>query len=337
MPANLTPQYFEAERRYKEARTAMEKVEALRGMLAIMPKHKGTEKLQADLRRRLAKHQEEVEVERQHKGGAHASPGFVKREGAGQVALVGAANAGKSSLVAALTHAHPKIAPYPFTTHEPQAGMMAFEDVQVQLVDTPAVSTEYLEAWMPELVRRADRALLVANLGSDALLEELEAVVQPLAGRQVRLQAEPVPEEERGTGPVETLVAATQCDAAGAAERLDVLREALAATLPGLPETRLAVVSAATGEGLAGLRQTLFAALRVIRVYTKLPGHKPDHERPFVLPRQATVIDLARAVHRDMAEGLQYARLWGSGRFEGQTVQRDHELQDRDIVELHSG
>jgi ribosome-interacting GTPase 1 len=334
VPANLTPQYFEAERRYKEARTAVEKVEALRAMLAIMPKHKGTEKLQADLRRRLAKHQDDIEVERQRKGGAHASPGFVKREGAGQVVLVGAPNAGKSSLLGALTHAHPKIAPYPFTTREPLAGMMPFEDVQVQIVDAPPVA-ESMEGWMAELVRRADRALLVANLASDAVLDELDGVVQHLARRSVRLQGEPVPEEGRGEGAVETLVAATQCDAPGAAERRLLLAEALGAAVPRLPEPAVVAVSAATGEGLESLRRTLFEALRVIRVYTKLPGHKPDHERPFVLPRHASVLDLARLVHRDMAETLHYARLWGSSRFEGQTVQRDQELQDGDVVELH--
>ena len=364
MPANLTPQYHEAERRYKEARTSAEKQKALRGMLAIIPKHKGTEKIVADLRRKLSKLQEEIEAERRHKSGG-PSPGHVKSEGAGQVVLLGAANAGKSSLLGALTHAHPKIAPYPFTTREPQAGMMDFEDTQVQLVDTPAVSAEFMEPWMGELLRHADRTLLVCDLASDSVLDDLEVLVRRLAERQVRLRPPAPPDPEaapavaasgadagHGAPPafespaaardqtdtrlasVETLVAANKADAAGAAERLLLLHEVLHQAL-GVGEEDVVAVSAQTGAGLETLRRALFASLRVIRVYTKMPGRKPEQERPFVLPRGATVIDLARVIHRDMAESLQFARLWGSSRFDGQTVQRDQELQDGDVVELH--
>jgi hypothetical protein len=336
VPANLTPQYFEAERRYKEARTSAEKIKALRGMLAIMPKHKGTEKLQADLRRKLSKLQEEIEAEHHaHRGGAHGGLGHVKREGAGQVVLVGAPNAGKSSLVAALTHAHPKVAPYPFTTHDPLAGMMSFEDVQVQLVDTPAVSVDYFESWMPELVRNSDRVLWVADLGSDALLEDIDAVVRALASHELRLRAAGHADIAPGNGVLETLVAAGKLDAPGAADRLELLRDEVHEVVGG--DVPILAVSAESGEGLETLRRTVYESLRVIRVYTKIPGHKPDHDRPFVLPRGATVLDLARAVHRDIAASLQFARLWGSSRFEGQTVQQDQPLQDGDVVELHAG
>ena len=357
MPANLTPQYLEAERRFKESTTPAEKMKALRHMMAVIPKHKGTEKMRAELRRKLSRLQDDVETERRRKGGGRASPGHVQHEGAGQIALVGAPNAGKSSLLAALTAARPKIAPYPFTTLEPQSGMMDFEDVQVQLVDTPAISGEFMEAWLPEVVRHADRALLVADLGSDALLDELEVVCKRLAERRVFLvpplaandadeeeEAEETPRpgvppdaEEPDQDRIETLVAANQSDRPGAQDRLELLREVLPGLLGApLPESALHVVSATTAVGLDVLRRALFDSLRIVRVYTKAPGHKPDREKPFVLPRGATIVDLAENIHRDVATTLRGARVWGSALFDGQMVQRDHVLQDGDIVEIQT-
>jgi ribosome-interacting GTPase 1 len=350
VPANLTPQYLDAEQRFKEAATSAEKLKALRHMMAVIPKHKGTEKLRAELRRKLSRLQDEIEAERRRKGGGRPDPGHVPHEGAGQIALVGAPNSGKSSLVAALTAAHPKIANYPFTTLEPQSGMMDFEDVQVQLVDTPAVSREFMEPWLSELVRRADRVLLVVDLGSDAVLEETETVFARLGERRLRL-VPPLPDRDdeephehaedsgssRDVDQIETLVAANQCDRPGASERLELAREILDVGLGSpLPDHALCRVSAATRDGLDVLPRVLFEALRVVRVYTKAPGHKPDHHKPFVLPHGATVLNLAETIHKDIAASLKFARLWGSGRFDGQAVQRDYVLQDRDIVEIHS-
>ncbi len=354
MPANLTPQYLEAEQRFKEATAPPEKMKALRHMMAVIPKHKGTEKLRAELRRKLSRLQDEAESERRRKSGGRSSPGHVPHEGAGQVVLVGPPNAGKSSLLDALTGAHPKIAPYPFTTIEPQAGMMRYEDVHVQLVDTPAVSADFMESWLPELVRRADRVLLVADLGSDMLLDDVEVVLRRLGERRLHLvplaaETEAADDEAAGMAPsatteaheeaesVETLLAANHCDRPGAAGRLELLREMLAALLGAdFPAPAVHVVSATAGTGLEGLRQALFGALRIVRVYTKMPGSKPDLEKPFIVPHGATVMDLAETIHRDIAAQLKFARLWGSGRFDGQAVQRDHVLQDRDIVEIHS-
>jgi len=250
--------------------------------------------------------------------------------------------------VAGLTAAHPKVAPYPFTTLEPLSGMMAFEDISIQLVDTPGVSADFMEPWLSELVRRADRVLLVADLGSDAVLEETETLFSRLAERRVRLvpqlpshddasHDETADDAAHEVDSIETLVAANQCDRPGALERLELLREILAAGLGApLPEDALHVVSAQTRQGLDGLPASLFEALRIVRVYTKAPGSKPDHKKPFVLPHGATVLDLAETIHKDIAASLKFARLWGSGRFDGQAVQRDHVLEDRDIVEIHS-
>jgi ribosome-interacting GTPase 1 len=330
MPANLTPQYKEAELRFRQATSHSEKLEALREMMALLPKHKGTEKIQADLRRRLARLEEEGETARH--GGAHrADPGHVRREGAGQWVLLGPPNAGKSRLLAALTRAHPEVAPYPFTTRAPQPGMMPFEDVLVQIVDTPAVTPEHTEPYMTNLARNADGLLLVFDPAGDEFEAGVRAVTALLERARVWPAERPLPPDASPllvTRPV--FVVMNKCDQDPDGTFAALARESLDPSLPVFG------VSAEHGAGLEALRPALFVELRRIRIYAKEPGKKPDLERPFVLPQGATVHDLARTVHKDIAERLRFARLWGHARFDGQQVDRDHVLADRDVVELHA-
>jgi ribosome-interacting GTPase 1 len=331
MPANLTQQYKEAEARFRTAADHAEKMEALREMLALLPKHKGTEKLHADLKKRLAKLEDEGEHAARG-GGRRADPGHVKREGAGQWVLLGPLNAGKSSLLAALTHAHPEVAEYPFTTRAAQPGMMPFEDVQVQLVDTPAVAPGHTPPWLANLAHGADGLLMVLDPTADDLAPawaELEALWERAhawpAPRPLPPGASPL------TRPRPALVALTRRD-------LDDQEGTLAALATevigaGLPLHR---VSTTRGDGLEALRAALWSGLGRIRVHTREPGHKADTGRPFVLPAGATVHDLALLVHRDLAERLRFARLRGAARFDGQQVDRHHVLADRDVVELHA-
>jgi ribosome-interacting GTPase 1 len=322
MPANLTPQYLEAERRYRQATTPEEQLAALEAMMAVIPKHKGTEHMRADIRRRMAKARTEA-ARRKTAGGKGPTWHHVPREGAGQVMLVGPPNAGKSRLLAALSHATPVVAPYPFSTRMPLPGMVPFEDVQVQLVDLPPIAPETAEPWLLALVRQADAALLVADLGDDDLLSGIETTVDLASQSRVRL------ERSGGEDAVPTLMVASKLDTDGAAVRLEILREAWGARFEILP------VSAETGAGLETLRRELFGVLRVIRVYTKAPGRRADRSVPFVLPRGATVADACAAVHKDFVERLKYARIWGARTFEGQMVQREHVLEDGDVIELH--
>ena len=331
MPANLTPGYKEAEERYRQAAGHDEKVQALREMLALLPKHKGTEKLHADLKRKLAKHEEEgAHVA---KSGHHAPDvGHVAREGAGQWVLLGPPNAGKSSLLAALTHAHPEIADYPFTTRLPQPGMMEFEDVLVQLVDTPAVAPAHAESWLPALAHGADGILLMLDVTADDLEASWSALRELLARARVWPRGQPPPADasplvvER---PV--LVLANKIDLDGDGTFSALAREGVGQEWPFHP------VSAMTGQGLSALRPILFGELGRVRVHTREPGKKPDAGRPFVLPAGATVEDLARLVHLDLASHLKFARIWGkNARFDGQQVDRHHVLDDGDVVELHT-
>jgi ribosome-interacting GTPase 1 len=323
MPANLTPQYLEAERRFRQATTPEEQLSSLQEMMATIPKHKGTEHMRADIRRRMAK----VRTEAARRRSTAKGPTWhhVPREGAGQITLVGPPNTGKSRLLAALTNAEPVVAPYPFSTRAPLPGMAPYEDVQIQVIDLPPIAPETAEPWLFALIRQSDGALLVTDLGDDDLLVALEQTLDLCSQGNVRLG-------RRGAGErvVPTLLVAAKADSPGAQGRLEILREMYAEQFP------LLAVSAESGMNISVLREEMFRLLDVIRVYTKAPGQRPDRSVPFVLPRGATVLDAARAIHKDFVERLKYARIWGSRAFDGQMVQREHVLEDGDILELHA-
>lgn len=324
MPANLTPEYLAADRKFREAVTPEARLAALEEMLRTIPKHKGTEKMQADLKRRIARLRQETQ---RRKGAARARPFYhVEREGAGQIVLVGAPNAGKSSLLAALTNAAPQVAPYPFTTRVPLAGMATFEDVQIQLVDLPPIAEESAEGWLYAIIRSADGALLVVDLADQDLLASTDQVLTLLAGANVRLMP---PGGARGPNAVPAVFVAAKLDAPGAADTLEVFKEFYGDRLPLLP------VSAEQDVNLDRLRQTMFEMLGLVRVYSKKPGKRPDLDVPYILRRGATVLDAAAVVHKDFAERLKYARLWRRGEIDGLMVGREQPLEDRDILELH--
>jgi hypothetical protein len=318
MPANLTPQYHDAEERFKAASTHHERLSAMREMIALLPKHKGTEKLFADLKKRLAKL--ETEVEHAAHGGRHADPGHVKREGAGQWVLLGEPNAGKSSLLAALTHAHPEIGEYPFTTRAPLPGMVPFEEVQVQLVDTPAVAAGHTPPYLVNLAHNADGVLLVLDVAADDGEEAARQLLDLLERARVWPQVRPVPADAPPfLAVLPVLVLGNKCDLDDGTFA-EIAREAIGKDLPFHP------VSALTGEGLDALPGLLY----------REPGKKADLAAPFVLPAGATVHDLAERVHKDVAAALRFARIWGHAKFDGQQVDRHHVLADRDVVELHA-
>lgn len=326
--ANLTPQYHDAEERFKRATDHAEKLAALREMIALLPKHKGTEKMLAHLRKQVSKLEDEAAAAPRGGHGHRVEIGHVRREGAGQWVLLGPPNAGKSSLLAALTHAHPEIGEYPFTTRAPLPGMLEFEDVQVQLVDTPAVAEGHTEAYLPNLAHDADGVLLVVDVTTDdsgaPLLHDL------LARARVWPRSRPLPPDAPSFlqhKPVLVLGNKSEDDDGTFAT---IAREAIGADLPFFG------VSALTGAGLEPLRGVLFRELRRIRVYGKEPGRKPDMDRPFVLPEGSTIHDLAVHVHKEIAERMKFARIWGHAKFDGQQVDRHHVLADKDVVELHA-
>jgi len=323
MPANLPPDYHKAEERFRQAKTVAEKIAALEEMYALLPKHKGTDKIQADIRRKMAKFRQAAQ---QARGRGGVDPFHVEKHGAGQLVLVGTPNCGKSALVRAVSGAHVKVAPYPFSTHGPAPGMMPFEDIQIQLVDLPPVTRDGLVPGMLGTVRASDGVLVCVDLSAPDLLEQMDTCLEVLAARGVVPHGTEPPE---GGAAMKMLLVGTKVDRSGAAGNFEALADLRPDTLPML------ATSAETGQGLEALARRCFEMLGVVRVYSKEPGKPADMDRPFVLPRGSTVLDLAGEVHRDFAEHLKRARIWGDGVYDGQPVQQDRVLSDKDVIELH--
>jgi|UniRef100_A0A7C3SJL8 ribosome-interacting GTPase 1 len=326
MPANLPPQYFEVEKKYREARSVSEKLRYLEEMLAIMPKHKGTDKLRADLRRRMAQLRD---LGTARKGPGRRAPVYlIEKEGVGQIALLGPPNTGKSSLLAALTKAQPQIADYPFTTRLPLAGMMRYENVQVQLVDTPPLG-DYPEPWFPDLLRRADAWALVLAPSADPL-DQLREVTEILSSYQMVMARPGKSAPEGGLRSRPSLIILNKTDLIPDPEELALYLELLREHLPAFG------VSAEKRTGLAELKAELFQLLGLVRVYTRAPGKPANFNAPFVIPQDTTVYDLAHRIHHDLARNFKFARVWGKSTFDGQRVQRDYLLQEGDVVEIHT-
>ncbi len=325
MPTNLTPQYFEAEKRYRSATTPQEKVEALEEMLAVMPKHKGTDKLRADLRTKIAKFTEEAQ-RKPVVGKKGSLLHRIVKEGAGQVVLVGLPNAGKSSIVSAVTESQPIVAPYPFTTQSPVPGMMKYENIQFQLVDVPALNAPHVDAWLRNIVRGADLLLVAVDLALDPLaqMEEIMAHLQ-----RYRVKIVDVPDEAGILVDKKAVIVGTMADIEGAEQGCRDLKN----RFTGLP---VVCLSTETGHGVEELGPVIYRTLDVVRIYTKVPGQKPDMSEPVVMPRGSTIEDVAESVHKDFVKKLKYAQIWGSAKFDGQKVKRNHVVQEGDIVELHA-
>jgi small GTP-binding protein len=306
---------MEAERRFKESTTTAEKIAALEEMMSVMPKHKGTEKLQAELKKKMSALRKEGEKPKKSAGLRDIH--VVERQGARQLTLVGSPNAGKSRLIRALTHATPEVADYPYTTRTPIPGMMIFENVRLQLVDLPPISPEYTESWVAQIIRNSDAVLWIVDLSDDNILDRIEETQSFLRTARVELNQ------------MKTLMVGTKMDAPGATERAGIVREVHA-----FPMTFISAETAKAAT-LEAFKRVVYDFLDVVRVYTKAPGKKPDPDDPYVVPRGSTVLDVAEKVHRDFVQNLKYARIWGEGKADGIMVPRDFVVSEGDILELH--
>ncbi len=327
MPANLTPQYLEAELGFKQAKTTPEKIKALEVMMAVIPKHKGTEKLRAQLKTRMAKLKEELQ--RRPTLGKAEQLYNVKREGAGQVVLIGLPNSGKSTLLSEITHALSEVGDYPFTTQKPIPGMMPFENLQIQLVDTPPIQMDHVEPGFSNLVRNADALLLVLDL-VDAPLLQMEVLQEELNKMKVvAISKGSVPPLPEGWVHRKGLLLGNKCDLKNAMEGYRTLENRYGPDFVVLP------ISARGKMNFEELKRETYQLLNRIRVYTKVPGKEADLSEPVILRKESTVEDVALTIHKDFAAQLKYARIWGSGKFSGQMVKRDFPVHEGDVIEFH--
>ncbi len=325
MPANLPPMYFDAEKRFRSAKTTPEKIAALEDMLAIMPKHKGTDHLRAELRSRMSK----LTQSSDKKAATQRTSMVVQKEGAAQIAVIGLPNAGKSQLVSSITNAAPTVAEYSFTTRTAIPGMMEFENIQIQLIDTPPLVSQSVEFWVPHILIRADALLIVTDL-SDAPLDQVEDVIAQLEGMRIGIGEGKVEDEQgRALTQKKALLIGNKIDLDEADQNYTALQEKYHGWLPTI------AISARERIGLEELKVKIYEVLDIIRVYTKTPGQKPDLADPVILDRGSTLEDAAAEVHKDFRARLKFARVWGSGKHDGVMVKRDHVLQDGDIIELH--
>jgi uncharacterized protein len=349
MPANLSPEYKKAEQAFRAARDDRERLGCLKEMLRTIPKHKGTEHLQADIKSRIKQLTEELAGPR--KGAARTGPVHsVRPEGAAQIALLGPPNAGKSALHARLTGSRAESGPYPYATHEPLPGMLAWEDIHFQLVDLPPISEEWFEGWFITALQNADAALLVVDITDPDCTDQVAVVLNRLGEKRVfltpRWPGDDDPATAQASGnqaaggsedaepdpfriDLPTLLIAGKSDLHHDPADIRVLKELLDVRFPSID------VSAETGAGLDQIGPFLFRQLGVARVYTKAPGKPVDRDKPFTVRHGATVQDVARLVHKDIASSLRYARAWGREVYDGQQVGPDHAVSDGDVIELH--
>ncbi len=325
MPANLPPQYFAAEKNFRQAKTTPEKIAALEEMLAIMPKHKGTDHLRAELRRRIAK----LTQASDKKAATQRVSMVIQKEGAAQIAVIGLPNVGKSQLVSTVTNASPTVAEYPFTTHTATPGMMEFENIQIQLIDTPPLVPQSIESWLPHTLIRVDALLAVIDLSDDSFMQ-LETITSELRNMRISIIDTETENEQHGVlRRKKALIIGNKIDLGKASQNYTALQNKYKGQLPVM------AISAKKGIGLEELKLKIYQMLDIIRVYTKTPSQKPDFDDPIILERGSTLEDAAASVHKDFQAKLKYARVWGSGKHDGLMVKRDHILQDGDIIELH--
>jgi len=328
MPANLPPQYKEVEATLKTAKTPEEKIAIYEKLLAMIPKHKGTEKIQAMHKTKIAKLK--AQLQKKPQTAKHGYGFHIERTGAGQVVLVGPPNSGKSSLIKSLTNAEPEIGNYPFTTHTPAPAMMKYENIQIQLIDTPPITIDYMESWHSELIKASDGILLILDTSSEDSPFDFEVIKERLSERNVKMVPETMDiSPDKKPFWKRTIIIANKKDKTPSEEILDQIKETVG------KEFSVLAVSARENINIDLLKQKIFQYLRILRVYSKLPGKKVDHNDPFIFNWGSTLMDMARSVHKDFAENLKFARIWGKGKYQGQKVNREYVLQDEDVIELH--
>jgi len=300
--------FAQVARRRLIGKEGSERVKTIRALMDELPDYRNGP--YADLRKWL---QEELDRTRARAKVVYRDSISVRREGAAQVALVGAPNAGKSSLLQALSNIQIKTGDYAFTTLRPVPALASICGIQLQLVEIPGLIEGATED------RGGGRALLGVLRGADAIVlcHAFTAPSGELATVRAELAAAGIDKP--------TIVAATKFDEAAPG--------ALASLRSALPGVEVVAVSVLDDASLDAFRDAVFRVTGLIRVYL-CRGGEVDGE-PLALHRGAAIVDVADAIHHELGASCVGAHLWGpSARFPGQRVGREHEVVDRDAVEI---
>jgi hypothetical protein len=301
MPTNASPHYAKAEAEYLQAETTEQKIRALKKMISLAPQHKGAENLRAQLKRRLAKLK--YTKEKESKKASGGKPGIKKADL--QAVLVGLTNSGKSSILSLITNKKPQISSYPYTTKNPEIGTLNFEHVNIQIIDLPAIESEYTDQG---IINMADTLLITITNLSD--LEKINPFLEIASNQRLIIF-----------------------------NKTDLLTEnekrKISSTLSSKKLNHI-LISCKQKQGIEELKQKIFNSFNIIRVYTKQPHKEPDN-KPVILKTESTVEDVARKISKELLNSIKQIKIWGpSSKFPGQVVGLKHILKDKDIVEFHT-
>jgi len=307
MPANLPPQFFEVQKKLKEASSIEEKIQIYEELLRIVPKHKGTERIQEDLKRKIAKLRKT-----EKKKPKHTQLFSIKKEGAGQIVIVGPPNSGKSSLLNVLTQANAKVAPYPFTTQIPQPGMVPYENLLFQLIDMPPITKDFLLGWQKELMKNADLLLVLLDLSSENFLEDLNFFQNKIL--------------ELNLANKKIIWVGNKIDLEEGKKNFEKIKS----------KFKISPISVLKKIGLENLKEEIFEKMEIVRVYTKPKNKQPNFDKPFIAKKGTKLIDLVKEIHQDLFENFKFAKLFKKDSKNPKIVGKEYVLEDEDIIEIHT-
>ncbi len=302
MPINAHPEYIAAEKEYYKAETPEEKLKALENMISVLPGHKGAENLRAQIKLRYKKLKEKMAKEK--KSGKSKKVGIKKEDL--QAVIIGKTHSGKSSFIALNTNAKPEIADYDFVTRYPVVAMMDYKGVGIQLIEVPAVGSEYYDRG---IVNSADVILIIVE--SIEQIKEIEKIIERAPGKKIFIFS--------------------KIDLLSEEEKRKVI-----ATLSS-KKYNFILVSLKNKEGIEQLKEKLFQSFGKMRVYTKEPGKEKSSNRPIILEPEKNVKDVAEKILKGFSQKIKETRIWGpSSKYPGQVVSLQHKLKDMDTVEFRT-
>jgi len=298
MPANLPPQFFKLQEELKKEKDIDAKIEILEEMLSICPKHKGTERIISELKRKLSKLKKE-----RIKTKPKTKHFFVKKEGDAQVVICGPLNSGKSTIFNLLTNAQSKVAPYPFTTISPVFGMMKYQNLKIQIIDTPPISENFFPGWLKSILKSADLIIAVFDASDEKIKENLKIFNELMEKNNIDFEK------------IFYL-----------ANKTDIFE---------LKSNHFFSFSANHPFNLENLKEKIFHCLKILRVYLKEPKKQPDFENPLVVKKGTKLLEILDKIKPGLKEKFKAARLYQKDLKKYQIVGKYYELKDEDILEFY--